>query len=325
MARYIALLLSLCLVSPALAGSWAESLFDDQSRDFGSVPRGQTLSYPFRFTNKTNQTVHIAGVRVSCGCVSVSAAKSELAPGQSTAIIAQMDTSRFLGTRTVTIFVQFDRPRWEEVRLTVRANSRDDVMITPEAFAFGQVKHGASPAATLDVSFLGASQWQILESRCDSNYVQTSLQEIKRDGGEVRYQLTARLRPDTPVGKWFSDVWLKTNSPSSPRVRVPLTVEIESALSLSPANVTLGQVKAGEEAKQKIIVRSDQPFRITGVDGTDTNLMVREVNEGKKAVHVLAVTLKGADPGDVAKVLKVRTDLKGENEVEFQATAQVVP
>jgi hypothetical protein len=89
--------------------------------------------------------------------------------------------------------------------------------------------------------------------------------------------------------------------------------------------VTLGKIKAGEEAKQKIIVRSDQPFRITSVDGTDANLLVQEVNEGKKPVHVLAVTLKGADPGEVAKVLKVRTDLKGENEVEFQATAQVVP
>jgi hypothetical protein len=326
MVRYgLALLLSLWSVSPVLAGSWAENLFEEQSRDFGSVPRGPTLSYPFRLTNKTNQDVHLASVRVSCGCLSASAMKNELAPGQSTAIVAQMDTSRFLGTRTVTIYVQFDRPRWEEVRLSVRANSRDDVMITPEAFAFGQVKRGASPAATLEVSFLGASQWQILESQCESNYVQTSLKEVKRDGGEVRYQLTARLRPDTPVGKWFSDVWLKTNSSSSPRVRVPLTVEVESALSLSPANVALGQVKAGDEAKQKLIVRSDQPFRITGIDGTDAQLMVREVNADNKTVHVLAVTLKGADPGELTKVLRVRTDLKGDNEIEFQATAQVVP
>jgi hypothetical protein len=96
-------------------------------------------------------------------------------------------------------------------------------------------------------------------------------------------------------------------------------------LSLSPANVALGQVKAGEEAKQKLIVRSDQPFRITGIDGTDAQLMVREVNADNKTVHVLAVTLKGADPGELTKVLRVRTDLKGDNEIEFQATAQVVP
>jgi hypothetical protein len=308
-----------------LAGSWAENLFDELSRDFGSVPRGPTLSHPFRLTNNTNQNVHIANVRVSCGCVSATALKDQLAPGQSTAILAQMDTMRFLGTRTVTIYVQLDRPRWEEVRLSVRANSRDDVTITPEALAFGQVKHGGSPAATLDISFLGNSEWRVVESRCESNYVQTSLQEIKRDGGEVRYQLIARLRPDTPVGKWYSDVWLKTNSPSSPRVRVPLTVEIESALSLSPANVTLGQVKAGEEANQKIIVRGGQPFRITGIDGTDAQLTVREINADNKSVHVLAVSLKGDNPGELTKLLRVRTDLKGDNEIEFQATAEVVP
>jgi hypothetical protein len=257
--------------------------------------------------------------------VSAAAIKDELAPGQSTAIMAQMDTMRFYGTRTVTVFVQFDRPRWEEVRLSVRANSRDDLMITPEAFAFGQVTHGNTPSATVDVSFLGNSQWQVIESRCESNYVKTSLKEIKRDGGEVRYQLTARLRSDTPIGKWYSDVWLTTNSPTSPRVRVTVTVEIGSALTLSPANVALGQVKAGQGAQQKILVRSPQPFQITGVDGTDAQLAVQEINAGNKPVHILAVTLTAGEAGDLNKILRVRTDLKGDNEIEFQATAQVVP
>src|SRR5206468_7370265 len=92
----------------ALAASWGEALFDDLGRDFGSVPRGPTLNHPFRLTNQTGQAVHIASVRVSCGCVSASAIKDELAPGQSTAIMANMDTLRFFGTRTVTIYVQFD-------------------------------------------------------------------------------------------------------------------------------------------------------------------------------------------------------------------------
>ena len=326
MFRYsLVLVVGVWTAGGAWAGSWAESLFEELGRDFGSVPRGPTLNHPFRLINQTNQPVHIASVRVSCGCVSASALKDELAPGQSTAVMANMDTLRFYGTRTVTIYVQFDRPQWEEVRLWIRANSRDDVSLTPEALAFGQIKHGVSPTATINVSLLGNSQWQIVDARGDSNYVQPIVKELKREDFRVSYQLSARLRPDTPVGKWFSDVWLKTNNPSTPQVRVPLTVEIEPALSISPASVILGAVKAGGESERKIIVKGGQPFRILRVEGTDDFWSVQESSPDLKPVHVLSVTLKGRTPGEFTKMLRVHTDLKEEGDADFQATGQVVP
>jgi hypothetical protein len=99
-------------------------MFQELSVDFGSVPRGPTLSHPFRLTNNTGRTVHISSVRVSCGCVRASALDTVLAPGQSTAIQAAMDTRRFLGTKAITIYVSFDQPHRDEVRLWVQANSR---------------------------------------------------------------------------------------------------------------------------------------------------------------------------------------------------------
>jgi hypothetical protein len=325
MFRYSVALLVGLWSAGIVSAAGADSLFEEQGRDFGSVPRGPTLNHPFRLTNQTNQTVHIASVRVSCGCVSAGALRDEIAPGQSTAIVANMDTMRFYGTRTVTIYVQFDRPHWEEVRLWVRANSRDDVSIAPDSIAFGQIRHGANPTATVNVSLMGNGQWQILESRGESNYVQTGIKEIKREDSHVTYQLTARLRSDTPIGKWFSDVWLTTNNPSMPRVRVPLTVEIEPALSINPASVVLGPVKTGGESERKIIVRGAEPFRITRIEGTDDSWSVQESSPDSKPVHVLTVKLKGTTPGDLTKTLRVLTDLKQEGDVEFQATAQVVP
>ena len=319
------LIVGLWTANVAWAGSWAEGLFDELGRDFGTVPRGPTLHHPFRIVNQTGQTVHIANVRVSCGCVSANALRDDVPPGQSTAVMANMDTMRFFGTRTVTIYVQFDRPRWEEVRLWVRANSRDDVSLSPEALAFGQIKHGANASAMVNVSLLGNSQWQIVEARGESNYVQPTIKAIKREDFQVSYQLTARLRPDTPVGKWFSDVWLTTNNPSLPRVRVPLTVEIEPALSVNPASVTLGPVKLGAESERKIIVRGGQPFRITAIEGEDALWSVQESNPDAKPVHVLTVRLRGATPGELVRTLRVHTDLKTEGDVEFQATAQVMP
>src|ERR1043165_567498 len=56
-----------CLVGLALAAAggqaragWADGMFDELSRDFGSVPRGQVLSHPFRLVNNPKETVTIS-------------------------------------------------------------------------------------------------------------------------------------------------------------------------------------------------------------------------------------------------------------------------
>src|SRR5262245_26395380 len=136
----------LVLPAPAPAATWAEGMFDELVRDFGSVPRGPMLTHPYRLTNNTGQSVHIASVRVSCGCVTATALTGKLAPGQSTVVLAQMDTRRFVGPKTVTIYVQFDQPRWEAVRLSIQVTGRDDVSVTPEALALGPVPRRPSPA-----------------------------------------------------------------------------------------------------------------------------------------------------------------------------------
>jgi hypothetical protein len=248
MLRYILVLgAGLCLAAPVGAGSWANSMFQELSVDFGAVPRGPTLSHPFRLTNNTGRTVHIASVRVSCGCVRASALDTVLAPGQSTAIEASMDTGRFLGSKGVTIFVSFDQPYRDEVRLWVQANSRDDLLLTPAGFALGQVKRGSVPSASVTVTFAGNGQWQITDIERASNYIRTSVKEVRRDVSEVSYQVTASVRADTPVGKWYTDLWIKTNNPAVPAVRLPLTVEIDSALGIGPETIKLGQVKPVSE------------------------------------------------------------------------------
>jgi hypothetical protein len=299
-------------------------MFEELSKDFGTVPRGPSVAHAFRLTNNTQAPVHISGIRVSCGCVIALALRSGLAPGESTAIQVQMDTRRFFGVKNVTVYVQFDRPQGEEVRLWVQANSRDDITVTPDALAFGPVKRGSAPSASVQVTLLGNAQWQLLDVQTESAYVQATLTEVLRKEAEVTYQLTAQLRPDAPAGRWYTDLWLKTNMPSMPRVRVPLTVEVESALSVSPATVILGQVKSGAAAERKVIVRGIRPFRILGVRGTDNLLHVRETSPESKPVHVLAVTLRSGEPGDFSRTLRVQTDLPEGGEIEFQAKGQVV-
>src|SRR5260370_19534787 len=141
MLRYsFVVLAGLWAAGPAAAAGWADGLFDDLSKDFGSVPHGQLLTHSFRITNNTQNAVNISTVRVSCGCVSASATRGFLNPGESTTLVAKMKSSVFYGVRTVTLFLQFDRPNFDQVRRWGQANSRSAFTLTPDQRALRQLR-----------------------------------------------------------------------------------------------------------------------------------------------------------------------------------------
>jgi hypothetical protein len=329
MLRYsLVLVAGFWVAGSAGADTWAEGLFSELSKDFGSVPRGPGQKHDFRVFNNTRSPVNITSVRVSCGCVSASAyPRTYLKPGEETWIRAQMDTSRFIGPKSVTIYVQFDRPNFDEVHLLVQANGRNDFSLTPEMLAFGQIKRGTSPASSVSITFYGGSETAVVSVKGESNYIVPSVVESRRTESEVVYTLTAKLRADTPVGKWYTDVWVKTNSASVPQMRVPLTVEVESPLTVSPAVVSLGSLKTDTESERRVIVRGVQPFKIVGVRGADEHIVVRDSSDEAREVHVLTIKFKPdvASTGTLDRTLRVVTDLKEDNEIDFRINALVQP
>jgi hypothetical protein len=310
------------------ASTWAEGLFGELSKDFGSVPRGPAQKHDFRVFNNTRSPVNISSVRVSCGCVSASAyPRTYLKPGEETWIRAQMDTTRFIGAKSVTIYVQFDRPNFEEVRLWVQANGRNDFAMSPEMLSFGQIKRGTSPASSVSITFYGNQEAAIVSAKGESNYVVPTVVESRRTESEVVYTVTAKLRADTPVGKWYTDVWVKTNLATVAQMRVPLTVEIESPLTVSPAVVSLGSLKPDGESERRVIVRGVQPFKIVGVRGADDHIVVRDNSTEAREVHVLTIKFKpdAGNTGSLDRTLRVVTDLKEDNEIDFKINAVVQP
>jgi hypothetical protein len=314
---------ALFLSAPVPAATWAEGMFENLAHDFGSVPRGPMVTHQYRLTNNTGQTVRISSVRVSCGCTSATALQGVLAPGQSTAVLAQMDTTRFIGPKTVTIYIQFDQPQFQEVQLSISANSRTDIAVTPDTIAFGPVPRGTSPARQTTVTFSGGTQ--LVSVAAESNYVQLSAKGVRGNGYEATYEVTATLRPDTPVGKWFTDVWLNTNNASSPRIRVPLTVDVEPSLNLSPATVAFGQVPIGEDAERRVILRGPQPFRIKEFKGADDKVTVAAADaKDARPVHVLTVKVKANGGGELSRTLTIVTDLPGDSTAQLPVSATVV-
>ena len=315
MSRYLyALIVSISTVAPLAAADGLSALFDKQSHDFGNVPIGPLVQTSFNFKNTTNQNLHVASVRVSCGCTAASNDGKIIAPGETGVIHANMDTRRFIGSKSVTIYVTFDQPRYEEVRLVVSAFGRSDIAVTPDSIAFGQVRKGAGASSTLNMTFAGGTR--VTEATAESGYVQLAIHEGQRTGGGASYELKATLRPDTPVGKWFTDVWVKTDNNS--RIRIPVTVEIEPALLVTPGNVQFDVAHVGTPEKKQVFVRGSQPFKILEVNGGDGVFTAAAASTDAKPVHILTVQFKPGKGGEFVKTLHIVTDLKDDNQVDVR-------
>jgi len=202
----------------------------------------------------------------------------------------------------------------EEISLVVSAYGRTDMSVTPESISFGQMRKGTAPTASTTITLAGSSR--ITEASSESGYVQLAFKEPKQSQFGTTYELTAKMRSDIPVGKWYTDVWVKTDAG---RFRIPLTVEVEPSLSITPGVVQFDRTKVGEPAKKAIVVKGAEPFRILGVKGGDGTFDAVETSSGDqpKATHLIMVTFKPGKEGDYAKALELVTDLKDENKVNI--------
>lgn len=310
-----ALVLGACLLSPLGAAESIASLFDTRSHDFGNVPVGPTVQHNFTIKNTTKHTLTIApnGLRVSCGCTTPSASTYSIEPGKTGVINAAMDTRRFFGAKSVTVYVLFTAPVFEEVALVVSAFSRNDIVMNPDRFDFGNVKRGAATAVSTNLTVMNGMR--IAEANCDSGYVLLSFKEPKATNWGISYELTAKLRSDIPAGKWYTDVWVRTDN--NMRIRLPLSVEVEAALSVAPAQVQFDPTKVGSPVRKSIVVRGAQPFKILEVKGGDGVIQAAAASNEAKTTHLVTVTFTPGKEGDIAKSLEIITDLKEENKVEL--------
>jgi hypothetical protein len=315
----LVLLISLAGTGTVFADPWAEGLFPERSKDFGAVPRGSLLTHPFPIHNNSTVPVHLASVRVSCGCVVAQLEQADLAPGQSGAVVVQMHSERFVGDKVVSVHVQFDRPEFQEVTLQVKARSCEDVVLSPDVLDFGRVAHGSSLKVGTTVTF-PTGGWQVSKVTSDSDYVHVALQEVTTATGRT-YQVQATLDSELAVGKWFTEVWLHTNHPWMERVRVPVRVVVEPLLTVTPAGLSLDPPAPGHRAQKKVLIHGNTPFAIVGVRGGDEHWSIHDETPGKASQHVLTITLDGPVPSPQERSFQIVTDLP-QGTVEIHARTE---
>jgi len=269
---------------PAMAeDSWANKIFSGQPgiaivQDFGVVAGGAQLQANLKMTNIYKVPLTVTDIKVSCGCVDAKSAVKILQPNQSANLIIKMDGTRFTGHKEVSVHVTFGPQFVSTATILVKADARQDVVLNPGGINFNVVRRGQQVAPqTIDVECAGIRDWKVVEVKLRSANAPFTLKienlqpRTANNAVIVGYRLTADLKANAPAGKFSETVDLKTNNPLQPDVTFLVEGNIESPVVAEPSKLEVG-LRVGNPSVQQIVVRANQPFKITGINGNQPDI-----------------------------------------------------
>jgi hypothetical protein len=285
-------------------------MFAVRSHDFGTIARGAKAEFAFELTNLYLEDVHIASVRSTCGCTTPRIEKDTLKTYEKGAIVAHINSDRFLSHQSATLTVTIDKPLYAQVQLNVKVYVYSDVLLEPASVAFGSIVEGTSVDRTIRVQYTGRSDWQIQEVRSDNPHLTATVTEKSRQGGRITYDLNAILDAETPAGYLNESLWLVTNDARAKNIPVPVDGQVLPSISVSPASLFLGVVQPGGRVTKQLVVRGQKPFRITAIRGDCECLQVTVPKDKEaKTLYLIPVTfIAGERAGKITQTVCIETD-----------------
>lgn len=282
------------------------------THNFGEVPHGTLCVHKFTITNVYDVPMQITDVRKSCSCLEYVPMTKVLEPNETAELTVTMNTAKFVGQNSQTFYVAFGPKFVSTAVIRVSATSRTDVSVSPGAVSFGTVPQGTRLNQSVQVKYSGRTRdWKVTEVVPGAYPFEVKLSETGRGGplrGGAEYQVDVTLNGNAAPGPISEQVTLKTNDPTNPFIHVGVTGTVVAPLELAPGKVRF-EVKVGESATQRVLVRAAKPFKVLGVDGAGDGLTV-ELPAAPAAlpVQVIVVKFEPKQAGAVARQLRIRTD-----------------
>jgi len=325
MSRSLPVILLLFVALPATADDWAKKMFSQTSHDFRTVGRGATAEYHFEFTNPYKEDVRVASVSTSCGCTTPTVTQKLIKSRETAAVIAKLNTDTHIGDKSAVITVIFDRPYYSEVQLNVRGHIRTDVVFSPAEVNFGELTVGQSKHQDVIVTHTGRANWEIRDVRSHCVDLAVVLGPQERVPGGVRYRMRVSTRGELPTGDIRELLTLVTTDASFPTIDMAVTGRVRPSLEVSPAALSLGNLRPGETVEKRLVIRADQEFAIRSVACEDPRFQF-EAPAGQKKLHFVKALFTADDQtGSFSRTIKITTDYGTGQATECLVSGTVAP
>lgn len=207
--------------------------------DFKNIKEGRIVDHNFTITNLGGDLLKITGVRATCGCTAANPDKSELKPGESTAIKVSFNSSGRSGPQTKFVYVSTNDPANNEIKLKITGNvvSSENATVSsnlpkiyfPETqYDFGTVKEGTVVSHTFKFVNKGKATLDIsdIKTSCGCTVASVSSKQIAPGkDGTMKIDLDTKNRQ----GKMSRTITITSNDPEEPTKVITISADVNKA------------------------------------------------------------------------------------------------
>ena len=297
----------------------AESLprasFEKVEHDFGRVEKGEVLSHNFTVRNLGDAPLRFEGTRTSLPDITVRM-PATVAPGSIGTVKVEWDTGRIKRDVEAEISLQSNDPGGPAL-LLLKALVIPPIDVVPYSAVFFSVFEGEEETQTLSIVNHQTHDLNITAVHSNSSHVEPLL-EADKPGR--RYLLNIALRSTPPPGRYREALYLETDDPAHPRLKVLVNVLVKEDVHVTAKGISFGLLSKAELLKnpstadfliQSFLVKRRQGS-MTILDAV-SNLPFLEIThspEGASQTFRIDVGLavKRLEAGKIAGTVRILTD-----------------
>lgn len=294
-------------------------------KDFGTVAKGEKLTWSFEVKNTGNADLEIIAVRPACGCTVANFDKI-IKPGQSGKVTANVDTTNFTGPISKSATVETNDPSTPTAQVSINATVKPYVEAHPAGFVRYNMLQGDAETQSILLYSEEEEPFEIVKVESPQPWIKVEqtkldasqmLSTVGRKGqAQYRVNITAG-GPEGKIGPLAEKVRIITNSKHQPEYLVSVTGVIRPTYRVEPSGVNFGEIAATDSgATRLLVVRSNnlkapESFVVTKAESSLPNVKAEVKPTANKGEYEVTLQVaKDAKAGDLDGNVKIYTSDK---------------
>jgi len=256
----------------------ARSPIDDVvlNHDFGIVTPNSTSRHVFSVRNSSTKVWTLSSVSQSCSCAVARSTSEIIKPGSAESFEYFYTAASDTGNAVKSVRLQFEEPGTPRVVLRTTAKIRSHMTLAPRFVDVGPIAFAETHINLIDIDVLNYSDipWDSIRLGKTPDWITLHSCALKVHEGEAvepdfcrqHWRCTLAIAPnELQPGRHFEDLTLIADCGKA-AAKLPLSVTVRSAVTVSPSVLMLGSVPSGSSATQRLTLRFAEPLTAATID-----------------------------------------------------------
>ncbi len=298
--------------------------FSSTEFNFGTVEKGEKVSYEYEFTNSGNAELEIKDVKPTCGCTTAKPEKLNYDKGETGKIAVTFDSTRFAGAITKTIVVVSNDPDTPRMQLKLTGKILQEVDANPVSLAIPNVKRSDIIEREITLSTGMLDKLEISEVKSNLDFLK--LETVRVDDKTYKIKVSFDGK-DTPEDRFVfqGNITYKTNGTKVTEGKSSVFIRMARPVQVRPGSVYFFSTKEGQARDMvvKLEPTISDSLEVTEIK-SDLEFVKAELVEGEGPVQVKISLSPKATKGDFRGFVTLTTNLKEQPTVKIPVRGSVI-